>query len=79
MRFLDPHGFTWHAVEVPSRGAVLSEGTLYFFSGGSTRALHSYPADWSDRAWAELECLRQGARVMSEDAARRSGEHPATA
>lgn len=69
MRFLDAQGFAWQAVEVVPAGAALA-GTLYFFSGGSTRRLERYPLDWRACAWDELDRLCRGATVLSADLVR---------
>lgn len=73
MRFLDAQGFAWQAVEVSSADATLA-GTLYFFSGGSTRRLERYPLDWRACAWDELDRLCRRATVLSADLVREEPE-----
>lgn len=69
MRFLDAEGFAWQAVEVAPADATVA-GTLYFFSGGSTRRLERYPSDWRACAWDELDQLCRRATVLSADVVR---------
>ncbi|MBL8962402.1 MAG: hypothetical protein JNJ98_21245 [Gemmatimonadetes bacterium] len=78
IRFLDPYGFAWQAVEVGPADLTTESGNLYFFSGGSTRRLARYPRDWSACGWEELEVLRRRATVLSADAVRHEAG-PATA
>jgi hypothetical protein len=78
IRFLDPYGFAWQAVEVGPADLTSQDGNLYFFSGVNTRRLERYPRDWSNCGWEELELLRRRATVLSADVVRHHGE-PATA
>ncbi|MGQ0647739.1 MAG: hypothetical protein ACT4P7_09200 [Gemmatimonadaceae bacterium] len=70
IRFLDGHGFAWHVTELSPRNLADVSGCLYFFSRGSTLRLTSYPADWEDLGWPELEALRARADVLSRDVTR---------
>jgi hypothetical protein len=72
VRFLDAQGFAWTVTEVRPVGVPESLGALYFFSGGSTLRLKTYPPHWAELTWPELERLRHLAEVMTLELTRRS-------
>lgn len=67
-RFIDSFGFEWQAHEVAApRSAACEKRVLYFFSRGATRAVDSFPSEWSRLSWAELEDLCARGRAVHSD------------
>jgi hypothetical protein len=64
-KFVDSDGVNWQVYELTpgdgsdrgDGGRSSSDGQLYFFSRGVTRALAPYPDDWSQMDWPGLERL----------------------
>ena len=78
LRFLDSFGFRWQVVEIGDQTGPRASvgdanvesggsGRLYFISRGRTRVLRTYPAQWSQLAWAELEDLCAHAATLGAD------------
>jgi hypothetical protein len=65
-KFIDSEGFAWQVYEVSRADQVASvedtsSGWLYFFSRDITRVLSSYPVDWFELDWPDLEALCRSA------------------
>jgi hypothetical protein len=76
-RFIDSYGFSWKVAELPSSvgdhakdSPAAAEGTLYFFSGGSTHVVREYPRAWQDLSWPELEDLLARSSCLARDVTR---------
>ena len=75
-QFVDSFGFSWQAVEIAREATALENpGTvdswLYFLSRGTTRRLRTFPSDWTQLAWTDLEDLCTRAEVVGTDAGSR--------
>jgi hypothetical protein len=72
--FIDSFGFSWQALEISDSASPEPESAdswLYFLSRGTTRRLRSFPGEWSNLSWTDLEDLCTRAEVVGTDAGSR--------